>query len=118
MNSKADGVNPRLISVFEQARATFMAARPSTDVLITEGLRSMRRQRQLVAAGASQTMKSKHLEGRAIDVAIKVAGKITWKFPIYREFADHMKRVAKAQGVPIVWGGDWRTLKDGPHFQV
>jgi peptidoglycan L-alanyl-D-glutamate endopeptidase CwlK len=83
-------------------------------VQITEGLRTLERQRQLVAAGKSKTMNSYHLNGRAVDVYVNNG----WKFEDYQRFADIVKTVAKEHGQKITWGGDFRTLKDGPHFQI
>ncbi|EHH8139702.1 M15 family metallopeptidase, partial [Escherichia coli] len=32
--------------------------------------------------------------------------------------AQAFKQAATEQGIAIEWGGDWKTLKDGPHFQL
>jgi peptidoglycan L-alanyl-D-glutamate endopeptidase CwlK len=29
-----------------------------------------------------------------------------------------VKAAAVREGVPIVWGGDWKSLRDGPHFEL
>ena len=88
------------------------------DFLVTEGLRTVARQKQLVAAGASQTMNSRHLTGHAVDVAALVDGKVRWDWPLYARIAEEMKAAAKELGVPIIWGGDWKSLRDGPHFEL
>lgn len=88
------------------------------DFSITEGVRSHARQKELVAAGKSKTMNSRHLTGHAVDIAVFVDGKLTWDFDKYKEVAEHVKAVSVLWDVPLVWGGDWETFKDGPHFEL
>lgn len=107
------GVNPALVAVVERA-----IARTSVDFMITEGVRRPERQVALVAAGASRTLKSRHLTGHAIDVAALVDGQVRWDWPLYGRIAQAFKAAAAELKVPIVWGGDWRTLRDGPHFEL
>lgn len=105
-------VRPCLKAIMHEAIAR--AEDKGMKVQITEGMRTPERQRQLVAAGKSKTMNSYHLNGRAVDVYVNNG----WKFEDYKRFADIVKIVAKERGYTITWGGDWKTLKDGPHFQV
>lgn len=86
--------------------------------IVTEGLRTLERQKQLLAAGASQTLRSRHLTGHAVDLAVKVGAEVRWDWPLYSALAVVMKDAANQLGVPIEWGGDWKTFKDGPHFQL
>ena len=88
------------------------------DFTITEGLRTVERQKALVAAGASQTMKSRHITGHAIDFAALVGGEVRWDWPLYGKIAAAFKAAAAELGVPIVWGGDWKSLRDGPHVEL
>jgi len=88
------------------------------DFAVLEGVRSPARQEQLVKAGASQTMKSRHLTGHAVDLGAYVNGSVRWDWPLYNQLADAMKKAAAELNIPIEWGGDWTTLKDGPHFQL
>jgi peptidoglycan L-alanyl-D-glutamate endopeptidase CwlK len=88
------------------------------DFSISEGLRTKERQKELFDAGKSQTMNSRHITGKAVDIAVLVDGKVTWDFPHYQTVADHIKKVAKELGIDIVWGGDWQSFKDGPHFEL
>lgn len=88
------------------------------DFGITEGIRTLERQKELVAQGKSKTLKSYHLRGKAVDIAIWIDGEVTWNFKYYKEVADHIKEVARKLGYVITWGGDWKSLKDGPHFQI
>jgi len=118
---KLVGVHPDLIRVVEEAFD--IAKEEGLDFIITEGVRTLTRQRKLVAAGASQTMKSRHIPGedglaKAIDFAVVIDGEITWKFPAYTPVAACFKKAAAKLGVPIVWGGDWKSLRDGPHIEL
>jgi peptidoglycan L-alanyl-D-glutamate endopeptidase CwlK len=105
------GVHKDLVSVVRLAGKR-------ADFIVTEGVRTMGRQKQLVAAGASQTMNSRHLTGHAVDVAALVDGKVRWDWTLYARIAEEMKAAAKELNVPIIWGGDFRSLKDGPHFEL
>ena len=105
-------VRPCLKAIIHEAVAR--AEDKGMTVQITEGLRTPERQRQLVAAGKSKTMNSYHLTGRAVDGYVNNA----WKFEDYKMFADIVKIVAKEHGYTITWGGDWKTLRDGPHLQL
>lgn len=78
----------------------------------------MKRQRELIAAGASTTLRSRHLTGHAVDLAVKVGDEMRWDWPLYSDLAAAMKRAAKKEKVALEWGGDWRSFKDGPHFQL
>lgn len=88
------------------------------DFGVTEGVRTIERQRELFAKGASKTMNSRHLTGHAVDLVAYVGSEVRWDWPLYHKIADAMKRAANSLNVQIVWGGDWRTFKDGPHFEL
>ena len=88
------------------------------DFGITEGLRTVERQRQLVAAGKSQTMNSRHITGHAVDVFAYPTSAGSWEWKYYEQIATAFKQAAKELNIPVEWGGDWKTLKDGPHFQL
>lgn len=107
------GVHPRLIRVVERA----IALSP-VDFMVTEGLRTLERQRALVRAGASRTLLSRHLTGHAVDVAALVEGRVRWDWPLYGRIAGAFKTAAAEEEVALVWGGDWRSLRDGPHFEL
>ena len=121
--TRLEGVHPDLIGVVKRA-----AEITDTPFIITEGLRTIERQKKLVAAGASQTLRSRHLTGHAVDVAAFVdmdesddytkGDNIRWDWPLYGRIAAIMKSAAFHLNVPIVWGGDWVTFKDGPHFEL
>lgn len=63
-------------------------------------------------------MNSRHLSGHAIDFAAIVGGEVRWDWPLYSKIAQAFKEAARLEGVAIVWGGDWRSLKDGPHVEL
>ena len=112
------GVHPDLVRVVEHA-----ALVTEVDFIVTEGARTKDRQRELVAKGASQTMESRHIPGadalaKAVDLAAVIGGQVRWDWPLYYKLAAAMKLAAKEVGVPVEWGGDWKTFKDGPHFQL
>jgi peptidoglycan L-alanyl-D-glutamate endopeptidase CwlK len=111
--TRLKGVHPDLVRVVELA----LTYSPH-DFLITEGLRTVARQKALLEAGASRTINSRHITGHAIDFAVLIAGKVRWDWPLYGPVADAFKRAAKELKVPIVWGGDWVSLRDGPHIEL
>ncbi len=112
-HQRLQGVHPDL-----QRIVLLAATLTDTDFIITEGLRTVERQRQLVAKGASQTMNSRHITGHAVDLAATVDGEVRWDWPLYHRLATAMKEAARQLGIRMVWGGDWRSFKDGPHFEL
>lgn len=110
---KLKGVHPRLVSLVRRAWGE-----SSQGFIVTEGLRTRERQVELVAAGASRTMNSRHLTGHAVDLACTVRGEVRWDWPLYAGLAREIKRIAELEGLVITWGGDWKSLRDGPHFEI
>lgn len=90
----------------------------TVDFTAIEGIRSEERQKKLFESGASKTMNSRHLTGHAVDLAAWVGGKIDWHWEHYEKIADAVKSAGKELGVVVEWGGDWKSFKDGPHFQL
>lgn len=109
------GIHPDLVKVVRRAHELMGT---DLDFIVIEGLRTQQRQAELVASGASRTMNSRHLTGHAIDLAASVKGSIRWDWPLYHRIASAMKAAAQELGVAITWGGDWKTFKDGPHFEL
>lgn len=107
------GVHDDLIKVVRRAIEI-----STVDFAVLEGLRTVERQRQLVKAGASQTMKSRHITGHAVDLGAIVGGQVRWDWALYYKIAAAMKQAAKELKIDIEWGGDWKKFKDGPHFQL
>lgn len=108
------GVHPDLVRVLERA-----ARDGAIPWRITEGVRSMDRQAELAASGASRTMRSRHLTGHAVDLAVEDGrGGVRWDRPAYEALAVEILAAAKAEGVTVEWGGNFRSFFDGPHFQL
>ncbi len=110
---RLQGVHPRLVAVVKEASAL-----SPVDFMVTEGMRTKARQAALLRAGASRTMTSRHLTGHAVDVAALVEGQVRWDWPLYPRIAAAFKAAAARQGTAIIWGGDWASLRDGPHFEL
>jgi len=106
-------VHPDLVRVVRAA-----AMRSNLDFCVLEGLRTLDRQKELLAQGATTTLKSRHLTGHAVDLAAMSGGEIRWDWPLYHKLAVIIKAAAAAEKVKIEWGGDWRKFKDGPHWQL
>lgn len=115
---KLQGVDPKLVKVIKEAAKT-----AKVPFKVLEGLRTAERQLQYYKAGTSMLdgvkKKSKHQLGKAVDIVPIVNGKVevrSWT-PFY-PMAANVKAAAKKLGVPITWGGDWKSFKDGPHFEI
>ena len=139
--ARLEGVDDRLVRVVKTAITI-----SNVDFGVIQGLRTIEEQRELVAKGASQTMKSKHLEGLAVDLMAYVGSRGSWEMSLYDDIADAMKLAAIEEGVPIRWGAAWqipdirewdgtmqdamdnyidlrrsqgrRPFIDGPHFEL
>lgn len=111
--TKLAGVDPRLVSVIGAA-----AAITSVPFFVIEGRRSKERQAMLYAAGKSQSLNGRHCLGEAVDVCALVNGKADWTWSNYEKIARAVKIAADQLDIKIEWGGDWRTFKDGVHFQL
>ena len=107
------GVHPDLVRVVESAIEI-----STVDFTVLEGLRFPERQKALVEAGASQTLNSRHITGHAVDLGAWIGDEVRWDWPLYHKINAAMQEASKLVGVPIEWGGNWRTFKDGPHFQL
>ena len=77
------------------------------DFAVHDGTRTLAEQRALVAAGASQTMASRHLTGHAVDLVPFLAGKLRWDWPALYSIALCVRAAALEADVPIRWGGCW-----------
>ena len=139
--ARLDGVDERMIRVVK-TDITFS----TVDFGVIQGLRTIEEQRELVAKGASQTMKSKHLDGLAVDLMAYVGSRGSWELSLYDNIADAMKLAAIEEDVAIRWGAAWqipdirewdgtmqdamdnyidlrrsqgrRPFIDGPHFEL
>ena len=107
------GVHPDLVKVVQRAIQI-----TSQDFTVIEGLRDIKRQEELLRRGATQTMNSRHLTGHAVDITPWVNGEISWDWKYYPEVAKAMKQAAQELKVDLEWGGNWKSFKDGPHYQL
>jgi peptidoglycan L-alanyl-D-glutamate endopeptidase CwlK len=135
------GVDERLVAVVKHAITS-----TKTDFGVIQGLRTIEMQKALVAKGASQTMKSKHLDGLAVDLMAYIGGRGSWELNLYDDLADAMAEGANAAGCKVRWGAAWhidsigqykgtmeeamneyidlrrsqgrRPFIDGPHFEL
>jgi peptidoglycan LD-endopeptidase CwlK len=139
--SNLEGVDSRLVEVVKIAIQV-----TRVDFGVIEGVRTTERQRELVASGASQTMNSKHIDGRAVDLMAYIGNRASWELSLYDDIADAMKIGAQEVGVALRWGCAWhisdirefdgsmqdalneyvdlrrsqgrRPFIDGPHFEI
>ena len=139
--AKLEGVDETLVEVVKKA-----IEKTKIDFGVTFGMRTVEEQTALVAAGRSQTMKSKHLDGRAVDLMAYVDGKGCWELNVYDDRCDAMKDAAEELDISVKWGAAWsegdirtypgtaeeammtyidlrrsegrRPFIDGPHFEL
>ena len=104
------GVHPDLVAVVERAIEI-----TEQDFSVLEGIRNINRQRELVKAGKSTTMNSRHITGHAVDL---VPHPVSWDWEYFYPIVDAMKEAAEELGIDIVAGADWENFPDGPHFQL
>ena len=113
------GVHPDLVEIVKLA-----IQRTTVDFIVVEGVRTLAQQREYVTKGASQTMNSYHRPqadglGHAVDLAPLVRGATPWNdWQAFADLAGVVKACAVELGGPVEWGGDWKSFKDGPHFQI
>jgi peptidoglycan L-alanyl-D-glutamate endopeptidase CwlK len=107
------GVHTDLIAVVEHA-----ITHTPIDFTVIEGVRSLQRQRELLNKGASQTLKSRHLTGHAIDLAPWIGGTVSWDWEHFNLLGPTVLQAAEEIGVNVEWGGNWEGFQDGPHFQL
>tara|TARA_B110000503_G_scaffold23373_3_gene36530 strand:- start:3559 stop:4014 length:456 start_codon:yes stop_codon:yes gene_type:complete len=139
--AKLEGIDERMIAVVKYAINV-----TKQDFSVICGMRTIEEQKVLFNKKASKTMKSKHLEGFAVDLMAYVDGG-RWELNLYDEIADAMSEAAREVDVPIRWGAAWtvpniaqysegnmedamnsyidlrrsqgrRPFIDGPHFEL
>jgi peptidoglycan L-alanyl-D-glutamate endopeptidase CwlK len=114
------GVHPLLVKLMHACIQD-----PPVDFTITEGVRTATRQMELYQTGRSKCdgvhKKSNHQKkadgyGYAVDL---------YPLPIqykdmkpYILLSKHIKDKAKELGIKISYGGDWKTFKDYPHYEL
>ncbi len=113
------GVHPDLVRVIRHVHAEELVPE-GVSFIVTEGLRTEARQRELIRIGASRTMHSRHLTGHAVDLAVTLDGEVRWDWPLYSRLNTLIQEAAQHEQVPVEWGGTCfgKGFKDGPHFQL
>ena len=111
--AKLDEVNPDLQKLVRNAIGL-----STIDFGISEGMRTKERQKILYDTGKSQTMNSRHLTGHAVDVYAWKDGAVSWEFEDYETINVAFSQASKLTNIPYVWGGSWKSFKDGPHFEL
>ena len=106
---RLEGVDERMVSIVKSA-----IHQSKQDFSVICGLRSIEEQKKLVAKGASQTMKSKHIDGLAVDLAAWQDG-MRWELNLYDEIADAMKSAANDLGIAVRWGAAWHIDNIGSY---
>ena len=113
------GVHPDLVRVVERA----IQITP-VDFRVGEGVRTLARQKQMIAQKKSQTMRSRHVPESnacrmscAVDLYALPDGALSWDWKYYEQLNQAMQQAARDVGVPIEWGGSWK-MRDGVHFQL
>ncbi len=115
------GVHPDLVAVVKRAIEI-----TDQDFTVIEGIRNINRQRKLFKLGRSTTMNSRHLTGHAVDISpypfngdVDEDGVVNIEdWDQYYPIEEAMKLAADELGVDLEWGGDWKSFKDGPHWQL
>ena len=113
-NGNLVGVHPKL----EDVTRTALEYSP-VDFGVTEGVRTLERQKQYVEQKVSWTMDSFHLAknrfpqydenhwGHAVDVAAYIGPRVSWEMPLYCKIASAFRDAARVHGVGLIWGGAW-----------
>ena len=100
--AKLEGVDETLIEVVKEAIQL-----TKVDFGVTFGMRTLEEQQKLFDSGRSQTMKSKHLEGRAVDLVAYFGSDISWELNIYDDICDAMAEAARRNTLALKWGAAW-----------
>ena len=105
------GVHPDMVAVVKRAIEI-----TGVDFTVIEGIRNINRQRELFKAGKSTTMNSRHITGHAVDM---VPWPVDWEdLERFEVMSEAMKAAAEELEIPIIWGGDWKSFYDAPHFEL
>lgn len=88
----------------------------------TGGKRTKGQQHKLFIEGKSKAdgeyKRSKHQDGKAVDVFAYVNGKATWESFYMYQIACAVLQAACELGVNVKWGGSWVSFIDLPHFEL
>lgn len=116
--NKLNSCDPKLIEIVRELALTH-------DFVVCCGHRSKEEQDQAFKSGNSKVKfpNSKHnsLPSKAVDLApcSKEGRAIDWgNLKAFDELANAFKAIAEGKDTQIVWGGDWLSFKDKPHFEL
>jgi peptidoglycan L-alanyl-D-glutamate endopeptidase CwlK len=104
--------HPDLQKVSECALSKTLA-----DFVVVDGLRTAQEHLINVRNGKSWIKRSRHQDGKAVDVAAYVDGKITYDWKPYYHIANAFYYCSEQLNIPIVWGGEWK-VQDLMHFEL
>jgi len=99
---RLEGVDEQLVSCVHRAITL-----TKIDFGVSEGVRSLARQEELFNKGASKTMRSNHLTGKAVDLVAYIGSQVSWELKVYDDIAEAMKESAIEVGIPLRWGAAW-----------
>lgn len=121
--SRLGGVDPRLIFVMLDGLYRYYANEDPNETVnwrVTHGLRTEAEQAKLVREGKSQTLRSYHIEGRAVDMAAITHNWETaiWDVEHYRTLNKYVQQASDEVGLAVTWGGDWKNFVDACHWQI
>ena len=124
--ARLKGVDEQLVNIVKRAIEI-----SEVDFTVLEGVRTLERQRELYAQGRTApgkivtwTMKSRHIEGKAVDL---VPYPLDWNdLEKFNKIKDAMFQAASEQDVNLRWGADWdgdgkyreKGEYDSPHFEL
>lgn len=114
--------NPKLHPLIKKLMVEAIKTSP-IDFSIIETIRTVEAQKINVSKGVSKTMKSRHIPSvnksglcEAVDIA---PYPIDWKnIEKFIDLSKHIKKIAASLGIKIQYGGDWKTFKDYPHYEL
>lgn len=124
---RLSGIKPVLIDIVETAIETSPV---DFGIPADGGLRTAKRQNEMFSQGRTDmtkpkitnadgiVKKSRHQSGDAFDIYVFINGSASWNVEQLTVVARHLIAVAKTKGIILVWGGDWKTFKDYPHFEI
>ncbi len=122
LNKLAD-VHPELAQRIRQMAGDLAARGVNLTITRSGGRRTFPEQDELYAQGRTRPGNivtnsrgglSNHNYGLAVDVVPLVNGRPNWNVPasVWQTIGDAGKRAG------LNWGGDWRSFKDPPHFEL
>lgn len=136
-SERLNGVDPRLVSVVKRAFGLWEDEFGKNGVhrlIVLEGLRTKERQAELYAQGRTKpgkvvtwTLSSKHIEGRAVDIAPASGKTILWNdLALFDRMIDCVLKASDELAIPVRSGADWdrdgnrREAKehDSPHVEL